>query len=155
MLQFSKIPFLKIVFLLLCLASIGCKQDRWSSYSESEARALQESHEVFLDLEFGMQVDAIVYQEYISKQIPRWIVGEVFYFQESAELDSARLFKSIYFDFSEWPKVKIAADGILVRLFQVGDIMSKKKGDSELINISKSGKSLSLFYPYRYDGKVD
>lgn len=139
----------QLIVLLMSLSSCE-KQDRWRNYSEDEKKSLQDSYRVFVGTEFRMNIDLIIYETYKRKQRPIWFSGKVFNYETSPELDSARKYKSNYFDFSKWPEIKIASDYEMLYYFEEGDVLVKKRGNCDLINASKDNKSISLFFPYRH-----
>lgn len=144
-------PFL-IQFLLpfvLLLAVSGCEivfgHDPWESFSDEDKKKLFECKEVFDPVEFRMTILDITYEDYKGKNHPAWFIGKVFSHVQDDALDSAQKYQCRYFDFSEWPMIKIRADFELVRKFKIGNEMIKKKGTCEVILSDTDKNGLCVF----------
>lgn len=139
--------FLNVMPLLLFF---GCREDRWENYSEEEKTEVIQGCQLLWPIEFTAKVNFVEYQMKNIKRLPRWIHVTVISGGLTEEVTEIVNFRPhVWYNFEDWPEVRIHADATLHHLFEIGDTMVKPKSSCSVFNLSNPSYWVSLYYPFR------
>jgi hypothetical protein len=128
----------------------ACRVDKWKNLTAQDRIDIEQGCKILDPLEFKAKIKRIDWYDHHGKRRPKRIIAVVFSYRESPFLEKAKNFRpQRWFDFREWPEIKLLGEDVLVTTFPPGDTLIKESGACAFSNNKNKTKHISLYLPYR------